>query len=113
VLECWASEGYRLTTPEIFEVNMQLKYSAGQNETDMFEYIRSGITFDIGKIFSTDLNGMCDRISYAIRGGASWSASYKSYKSAITTTLEKIVEDFRAYHAQRDSGTGDDGYIYG
>ena len=113
VLECWASEGFRLTTPEIFEVNMQLKYSAGQNETDMFEYIRSGIAFDIGKIFSTDLNGMCDRISYAIRGNAAWSASYKSYKRAITTTLDGIVEDFRTYHAQRDDGTNDDGYIYG
>ena len=49
VLECYASEAYRLTTPEVFEVNMQLKYSEGQDETDMFEYIRSGIVFDLGR----------------------------------------------------------------
>ncbi|MBE6629599.1 MAG: hypothetical protein E7624_01965 [Ruminococcaceae bacterium] len=99
VLECWASEGYRLTTPEIFEVNMQLKYSAGQNETDMFEYIRSGITFDIGKIFAADLNNICELPSYAISANASWSSSYKSYKTAIEKKLADIVENFRTYHA--------------
>ena len=99
VLECWASEGYRLTTPEIFEVNMQLKYSAGQDETDMFEYIRSGITFDIGKIFAADLNNICELPSYAISANASWSYSFKSYQKAIVTNLEKIVENFRTYHS--------------
>ena len=113
VMECWASEGYRLTTPEIFEVNMQLKYSAGQNESDMFEYIRSGVTFDLGKLFSSDLNGMIDHVANAINGGSSWSSSYKAYKKVTEVKLAQIVEDFRAYHAIRDDGSKDDGYIYG
>ena len=103
VLECWASEGYRLTTPEIFEVNMQLKYSAGQDETNMFEYIRSGITFDIGKIFSSDLTDMCGRPSQAMCANASWSATYGAYKRAITAQLADIVQSFRDYQSMRDA----------
>ena len=104
VLECWASEGYRLTTPEIFEVNMQLKYSEGQDETNMFEYIRSGIVFDIGKIFGTDLSDLPGRRSRAIASNASWSASYGAYKRAISAQLAQIVQNFRDYQAMRDQG---------
>jgi hypothetical protein len=97
VLECYCSEGYRLTTPEIFEVNMQLKYSAGQDETDMFEYVRSGIVFDLGKIFSLELSNMSELASMSIVGNSSWSASYKSYVRSIDTKLEDLVENFRIY----------------
>ena len=97
VLECYCSEGYRLTTPEVFEVNMQLKYSAGQDETDMFEYVRSGIVFDLGKIFSSELGVMSEMASSCIVGNSSWSSCYKSYKSSIDKKLEDIVENFRIY----------------
>ena len=97
VLECWASEGYRLTTPEIFEVNMQLKYSAGQDETDMFEYIRSGIVFDLGKIFGFDLNSISELASSTIVAGSSWSSCYKQYVKSINSSLDKLVENFRIY----------------
>ncbi len=103
VLECWASEGYRLTTPEIFEVNMQLKYSEGQDETNMFEYIRSGITFDLGKIFSAELSNMCEKTSYAICENASWSSTYAAYKTSLSKQLAQIVENFRQYQAERDN----------
>ena len=105
VMECWASEGYRLTTPEIFEVNMQLKYSEGQDETNMFEYIRSGITFDLGKIFAGDLNNMCEIPSNAIYANSSWSASYGAYKRSLTVKIEQIVDNFLDYQAQRDNIT--------
>ncbi len=97
VMECHASEGYRLTTPEIFEVNMQLKYAEGQDETDMFEYVRSGIVFDLGKIFNIELDQMTERLSNAIAGNASWSSSYKSYKRSIEAKLKTIVNDFKNY----------------
>ena len=97
IFECYASEAYRLTTPEIFEVNMQLKYSAGQDETDMFEYVRSGIVFDLGKIFSLELNNMSELASMSIVGNSSWSASYKAYVRSINVKLETLVENFRVY----------------
>ena len=103
VLECYASEGYRLTTPEIFEVNMQLKYAAGQDETNMFEYIRSGITFDIGKIFASDLSNICTLPAQAMCANASWSSTSGAYKRAITAKLADIVEGFQEYQAMRDN----------
>ena len=104
VLECYASEGYRLTTPEIFEVNMQLKYAAGQDETNMYEYVRSGITFDIGKIFNSELSGISTLPARAICVNASWSATSGAYKRSITAKLADIVQNFRDYQAIRDSG---------
>ncbi|MBR5602510.1 MAG: hypothetical protein IKW24_07735, partial [Clostridia bacterium] len=104
VMECWASEGYRLTTPEIFEVNFQLKYSEGQDETDMYEYVRSGITFDLGKIFAAELNNMCELTSKAIATNSSWSSTYKAYQKTLENSLAQIVENFRTYQAQRDQG---------
>ena len=97
IFECYASEGYRLTTPEIFEVNMQLKYSAGQDETDMFEYVRSGIVFDLGKIFSLELDNMSELASNSIVGNTSWSSSYKSYVKSINNKLTNLVENFKVY----------------
>ena len=97
VFECYASEGYRLTTPEIFGVNMQLKYSAGQDETDMFEYIRSGIVFDLGKIFGFDLSNISELASSTIVAGSSWSSCYKQYVKSINSSLDKLVENFRIY----------------
>jgi hypothetical protein len=104
VMECWASEGYRLTTPEIFEVNFQLKYSEGQDETDMYEYVRSGITFDIGKIFAGELTNMATQCARAIINNAAWSSTYKAYERSLHAKLAEIVENFRAYQAQRDQG---------
>ena len=94
VLECWASETYRLVTPEVFEVNMQLKYADTQYETDMFEYARSAIVFDLGRIFTNDLSFMSELPSHAACNGASWSSTYGAYIVSLETKLEKIVESF-------------------
>ena len=104
VLECWASEGFRLTTPEVFEVNMQLKYSEGQDETNMFEYIRSGITFDLGQIFDKYLSTISEKpIKQAVCVNASWSSAYASLKVSIGAQLRQLCDNFRTYQAERDN----------
>jgi len=95
VLECWASEGYRWTTPEIFEVNMQLKYAETQQETDMFEYVRSNITFELGRIFSNDLSFISEIPSDVACAGASWSTTYNQYKNSLNAQMEEIVNKFK------------------
>ena len=57
VLECMASEGYRQVTPALFESSFKYKYSQGENDAKMFEVIRSGIVFDIGRPFFDELGG--------------------------------------------------------
>ena len=100
VLECYASEGFRLTTPEIFEVNMSLKYAESKDETDMFEYVRSGIVFDLGKIFSAETNNLPETASNAIVTRTSWSARYEAILPAAEEKLAKIVAEFRAEQTQ-------------
>jgi hypothetical protein len=68
----------------------------------MYEYVRSGITFDLGKIFAAELTNMATRCSQAIITNSSWSSTYKAYERSLHTKLAEIVENFRAYQAQRD-----------
>ncbi len=101
VLECYASEAYRLTTPEIFEVNMSLKYAESKDETDMFEYVRSGIVFDLGKIFSANTSNLPEQASNAIVDHTSWSSKYKAFLPKAEEQLAKIVADFRQEQASK------------
>ena len=57
VLECMASEGYRQVTPALFESSFKYKYSKGENDAKIFELIRSGVVFDIGRPFFDELGG--------------------------------------------------------
>ncbi len=101
VLECWASEGYRLTTPEIFEVNMQLKFAEGQDETNMFEYVRAGVTMDMGRILASELSEMCTRVGLCMSSNAPWEAFYGTYKVSLQQKLADVVADFAFYQENR------------
>lgn len=57
VLECMASEGYRKVTPALFETAFKYQYSNSQYDADIFELIRSGVVFDIGRPFFDELGG--------------------------------------------------------
>ena len=94
VLECWASESYSLITPEIFEVDMQLKYADTQYETDMFEYVRGTVTLDLGRIFTNDLSYMSELPSHAACNGAEWSSAYGQYRESLDEKLAQLVESF-------------------
>lgn len=100
VLECWCSEAYRLTTPEIFYVNMQLKYSETQDETNMFELVRSAITFDLGRIFTNDLSFMSELPSNCALNGGSWSTSYAAYKKVLNKQIATICEKLQSWGTQ-------------
>ncbi len=102
VLECWGSEAYRLTTPEIFNVNMQLKYSEDQETTDMFEYIRTGITFDIGRFFNPDLEQIATRVGYCMATNSSWSTYWGAYERSLRANLDSIIENFKKYNVERE-----------
>ena len=82
---------------------MQLKYSEGQDETNMFEYIRSGITFDLGQIFDGYLSTISERpIKSSVCVNASWSSAYAAFKVSIGAQLRQLCENFRTYQAERD-----------
>ncbi|MBO7176284.1 MAG: hypothetical protein J6W14_02815, partial [Clostridia bacterium] len=101
VLECMASESYRQVTPAVFETAMKLKYSAGEDDSRMYDLVRDTIQFDLGRIFTTPLRN----ISYspfrnACNNGNTHSVSIikaeaKVMQKAldqIVTSLDKIAE---------------------
>ena len=94
VLECWASEGYRNTTPALFETNMQLKYSETSDEADMFTIIHDTINFDLGRIFSNEMQYMSEIPSKTAEAGASWTSRYKTYQKILASSLKSLVAKF-------------------
>lgn len=95
VLECWASEAYRLTTPALFEATMKLRYSETSVESEMYDIIRSGITFDFGRLFNSSLGAMSDQWDNCAVGGASWASISTRMKKTLPKQLKDITDAFK------------------
>ncbi len=93
VIECWASEAYRRTTPAIFEINMKLKYSKENVDAQMFDIIRSTVRYDLGRIFADTLNLMSEMPSKAACAGSSWSSGLASKIKILENKCAEIVTD--------------------
>ena len=93
VIECMASEGYRKTSPALFENNMKYRYTpdnAGKGDgARMFDIVRESITFDLGRIFSDILGFMSEMPSNTAATSASWASVQAKYK----TTLKRGLAD--------------------
>lgn len=94
VLECWGSEGYRKTTPEIFYVNFMTRYADSPDDALMFQYVRNAVTFDLGRIFADALSSMSELPSHCAMSGSSWSISYGQYKTKLQNQMDDLIEDF-------------------
>ena len=101
VLEVLAYHGYKHTSPAIFEVNYKSKYSETDEASLMFDYIRSGVYHDLGRIFPTDLlsANMIELVTAVIWNNESWASMYGTYARGIKKKLEKVVETFEEYQA--------------
>ena len=96
VLECWASEAYRLTTPAIFEMTMKLRYSETSVESEMYDIIREGIVFDFGRLFNSSLNAMSDQWDNAAIAGTPWASISKRLEKQLTKLFKDITDSFAA-----------------
>ena len=94
VIECWGYEGYKLTTPALFETNMKLKYSETSDESEMFDIVHSTINLDLGRVFSQDLQFMSEIPSKAAESGAAWASRLAQYKKPLENGLKKIITAF-------------------
>ncbi len=93
VIECWASEAYRRTTPAIFEINMKLKYSKENVDAQMFDLIRSTVRYDLGRIFADTLNLMSEMPSKTACAGTSWTSGLNPKLSLLNKACVGIVDD--------------------
>ena len=94
VLECWASEAYRLTTPALFESTMKLRYSETSVESEMYDIIRAGIVFDFGRLFNSSLGAMSDQWDNCAVAGNSWATVSKAMKRTLDKQFKVITDAF-------------------
>lgn len=93
VLESLASNGYRLTTPAIFENNMKAKYSDNDVDAQMYDIVRSTVSFDLGRFMNKYLMNITDIFFGAVTDNmANWGSSAAKYSKPLSKTLQKIVE---------------------
>lgn len=92
-LECMAHEGYLNTTPALFEISMKLKYSSDNEASRMYDIIRNGVSIDIGRIFTTELQ----KFSYSVFRNAcvnnaanTWASTYKTAERMMSKSLNNI-----------------------
>ncbi len=99
VIECLGSEGYRKTSPALFENNMKYRYtpdSANKGDSArMFDIIRENISFDLGRMFAAELNYISEKPLRAAIGNQSWATVSKGTMTALNkllTTLNKSLD---------------------
>lgn len=95
VLECWASEAYRTTTPAQFEMNMKLRYSESSDEADMYNIIRSTVCFDLGRLFNNKLNKITDMFFNAARDNSSWATISSSSRRLMEKYINNISSTYK------------------
>ena len=52
-LEAMASENYRSVTPAVFEVAMKVRYTDDPQTAEVFDILKEGISFDVGKLYGS------------------------------------------------------------
>lgn len=88
-IECFASEGYRTVTPAVFELSLKTRYVDDPVSAEMYDIIRANITYDIGRIFSSDLIGQ-SKFKNAIADCTPWASVAKQAVVAIARPLKDL-----------------------
>ncbi len=88
-IECFASEGYRKVTPAVFELSLKTRYVDDPVSGRMYDIIRANITYDIGRIFSSDLIGQ-GTFRTAVQKNQPWGSIAQQAIRTLDKTLVKL-----------------------
>ena len=94
VLECWASEAYRTTTPAIFETTFKLRLSETSTESRMYDIIRESVTFDLCRFFNRSLNSMGSEWYKCATTGGSWASKSEALMKTVPGLLQSVADSF-------------------
>ena len=101
VLECMASEGHRRIAPVVFNTCLQLRYAKDGDTGKMFDLIREGVAFDIGRVYSRSaLDDITQRDwqRCVIDGNKVWAAQ----TATIDAKLQALLDNLQALFDARD-----------
>ena len=103
--------GFKYTTPVLFEVSFKGKFSKDDYTVQMFDIIRSGITFDAGRSFDAFIAGgtttddkknyLPNVVSMTIRDAKVWTTEFSPNKQAtlrnfIANANKKLLDAINA-----------------
>lgn len=94
VLECWASEAYRTTTPAIFESTFKLRLSDTSTESRMYDIIRSSVTFDLCRFFNKQLGSMGSEWYKCATTNGSWASKSETLMRSVPAMIQKVADSF-------------------
>ena len=94
VLECWASEAYRTTTPAVFETTFKLRLSESSTESRMYDLIRSGVTFDLCRFFNRQLSSMGSEWYKCATTAGNWASTSEKLMKSVPAKLQDIADSF-------------------
>ncbi len=93
VLECLASNAYRLTTPAIFENNMKAKYSTDNINAQMYDIVRESVSFELGRFMNKYLSNITDIFFAAlVNNDANWGSTAAKYSKVLDKQMQKVVD---------------------
>ena len=94
-LEAIGSANHRTVTPAVFEVAMKVRYTDDPQTSSMYDLLREGISFDIGRLYaSTFQNGTANLFRTTAKSGnpagllSNIKKNEKVIKKGITTIME-------------------------
>ncbi|MCQ2432434.1 MAG: hypothetical protein MJ175_07510 [Clostridia bacterium] len=96
VLECFASESYRRVSPAYFEQALKVKYARDDKTAQMYDLIKSSVTFKFATAFTWSLGDPQNTFKGQINDRKdNWSSNFKSKEKEYLTNLEKTLETLK------------------
>ena len=94
-LEAIGSANHRTVTPAVFEVAMKVRYTDDPQTSSMYDLLREGISFDIGRLYAAAFsNGTANLFRTTAKSGnpagllSNIKKNEKVIKKGITTIME-------------------------
>ena len=105
VFECLASEGYRQVTGELYDETYKLRYSSGDECSQMIDIIRASIVFDLAQVFTYSFeNQLPTRLTRSLIAGDLYmqdskmhkvSTAMATYGTAMETAVANIANAYQ------------------
>jgi len=96
--EALSVESYKKVIPAFYEIALKTKHARDDESAEMIDLIRSGLTFDFGKIYTLELNGSMNILRNLMTEKRSnfvstFERGERSFNSALTRLLRTFDVD--------------------
>ena len=93
VLECFASESYRTVSPAYFETALKVKYSRDDETAQMYDLIKSSVTFSFATSFTMAIGDPQNTFKAMIADlNEDWASKMATWEPTSQELLDKTLE---------------------